>query len=306
MVAADVLRGSQRAHVKALRPLLSVGGLYRLVRHTLDRYGRLGGSQFAAAISYRALFSLVPLATFVAMIIATVLQGNDSAREDLVSAISDRMQLSTGGTVNLDKLVKTVPSPWSIGGIVALGLALWGATGVFSSIQKTLAVVFDQGVSRSFVRGRLVSALLVLGVLALMLVAVMLSVLEGVAKRISEDVQGAMDWEPYGVGFVFGVLIPLLITFGVLYLLLRELPHHAPSRLAAAIGAAVGATGFQLVQFGLSWYLSGPANFSAIYGSASAIFAFLLSIYLGASAFVIAAVLTSVLDEPEPEASGSA
>ena len=37
------------------------------------RYGRLGGSQFAAAISYRALFSLVPLATFVATILAQVL-----------------------------------------------------------------------------------------------------------------------------------------------------------------------------------------------------------------------------------------
>jgi len=32
-----------------------------------------------------------------------------------------------------------------------------------SSMQKTLAVVFDGGVSRSLVRGRLVSGLLVLG-----------------------------------------------------------------------------------------------------------------------------------------------
>ena len=39
-------------------------------RRALSRYGRLGGSQFAAAISYRALFSLVPLATFVATILA--------------------------------------------------------------------------------------------------------------------------------------------------------------------------------------------------------------------------------------------
>src|SRR5262249_52396300 len=132
-----------------------------------------------------------------------------------------------------------------------------------------------------------------------------LSVLEGIAKQVSENVEGAMDWEPYGVGFLFGVAIPLLLTFCVLYVLLRELPRAEPSRRAAAIGAGVGAVGFQAVQAGLSWYLAGPANFSAIYGSAAAIFAFLLSIYLGASAFVIAAVLTAVLDDA-PDPSGSA
>ena len=91
------------------RQLPGVRDLYRLGRDTSAWYSRLGGSQFAAAISYRALFSLVPLATFAATVLATVLQGNDAAREDVVDAISDRFQLSTGGTVDLDKLVSSVP-----------------------------------------------------------------------------------------------------------------------------------------------------------------------------------------------------
>ena len=107
-----------------------------------------------------------------------------------------------------------------------------------------------------------------------------------------------MDWEPYGVGFLFGVVIPLVITFAVFFGLMRELPHARPVACARPPSArASGRSGSRSIQAGLSWYLSGPANFSAIYGSASAIFAFLLSIYLGASSFVVAAVLTSVLDE---------
>ena len=62
-------------------------------------------------------------------------------------------------------------------------------------------------------------------------------------------------------------------------------------------GAAVAALLHQAVQLGLGWYLSGPADFSKVYGSASAIFAFLFSVYLSASAFVIGAILTAVLDE---------
>ena len=62
------------------------------------------------------------------------------------------------------------------------------------------------------------------------------------------------------------------------------------------IGAGAGAIGFQAIQAGLAWYLSGPADFTELYGSASAVFAFLFSIYLSASAFVVAAVLTCVID----------
>jgi YihY family inner membrane protein len=293
--------------VASLRAALpGVRGAYRLGRSAIDRYFRYGCSQYAAAISYRALFSLVPLATFAATVLATVLQGHDEARADVVAAVSDRFRLTQDGAADLDELVASVPSPWSFAGLLSLGIALWGATGVMTSVQKTLAVVFDEGATRSFVRGRLVSALLVLGVLGLMLVAVGLSVLEGVAKKVSEDLQGAMEWEPYGVGFLFGVVIPLVVTFTVFLGLLRGLPRRRPSLGAAAVGAAVGAIAFQVVQAGLAWYLSGPVDFTEIYGSASAIFAFLLSIYLGAGAFVAGVVLASVLDEAmAPDAGGA-
>src|SRR4029079_10964801 len=91
----------------------------------------------------------------------------------------------------------------------------------------------------------------------------------------------------------FGVAIPLVLTTGIFVLLMRWLPRSRPSLRAALLGGGAGAIGFQVIQAGLAWYLSGPANFSAIYGSASAIFAFLLSISLGARACAVGPVLTS-------------
>jgi membrane protein len=279
----------------ARRPFAS--GLVGIVREVIARYGRLGGSQFAAAISYRALFSLVPLATFVATILAEVLSASDANRQDLVSAITDQLHLTADGAARLDSLIAAVPSPWSLAGLVALGLALWGATGVMSSVLKTLAVVFDEGAARSFVRGRLVSSLLVLGALALVLCAVIVSMLENVVKRLSANVEESLGWQPFGFGVVLGVVFPLALTFLVFLLLYRYLPHRRPGWRAALLGSAAAAIGFQAVQLGLGWYLAGPADFTKVYGSASAIFAFLLSVYLSASAFVICAILTAVLDE---------
>jgi membrane protein len=271
-------------------------GLVGCVRDVLARYGRLGGAQFAAAISYRALFSLVPLATFVATILAEILSSSGADREDVVSAIAGQFHLSPEGAANLEALIASVPSPWSVPGLVSLALALWGATGMMSAMQKTLAVVFDDGVSRSLIRGRLVSALLVLGALGLILLAVAVSMIENVVRRASESVGEALGWQPFGFGILLGVVVPAAVVFVVFALLYHYLPRHRPGRRASLLGGGVAALGHQAVQAGLGWYLSGPADLTAVYGSASAVFAFLLSVYLSASAFVLGATLTRALD----------
>jgi membrane protein len=277
-----------------------VSELVGLVREVIGRYGRLGGSQFAAAISYRALFSLVPLATFVATVLAQVLSTSDANRQDLIAAITEQLDLTAEGAARLDGLIAAVPSPWSIPGLIALGLALWGATGVMSSVLKTVAVVFDEGVARGLVRGRLVSALLVLGALGLILCAVIVSMLENAVSRMSANVEDSLGWQPFGFGIVLGVLVPLAVIYAVFLLLYRFLPRNRPGWRAALLGSAAAAIGFQAVQIGLGWYLAGPSDFSKVYGSASTIFAFLFSVYLSASAFVICAILTAVLDERLP------
>jgi membrane protein len=114
---------------------------------------------------------------------------------------------------------------------------------------------------------------------------------------VSEDVQEALGWQPFGFGLLLGVVVPLALTFLVFTSLYRYLPRHRPGWRAALLGGGAAALGFQAVQVGLGWYLSGPADFTQVYGSAGAIFAFLFSVYLSASAFVICAILTGVLDE---------
>ena len=288
-------------------PPSAVRWLIALAREVISLYGRLGGSQFAAAISYRALFSLVPLATFVATILAQVLSSSRVDQQDLVAAIGEQFDLSPEGIAKLDTLIGSVPSPWSLAGLLALALALWGATGVMNSMQKTLAVVFDGGRSRSLVRGRLVSGLLVLGALGVILAAVVLSALENIATKWSERIDEAFGWEPFGFGLLLGVVVPATLLFGILVLLYRYLPRRRPGWRAALLGGGAAAIGLQGLQIGLGWYLTGPADFTQIYGSAAAIFVFLFSVYLSATVFVICAILTGVLEsavdgEPGPGA----
>ena len=120
--------------------------LLTLARAVADDYGRTGTSQFAAAISYRALFSLVPLVTFVVTVAGLFLQ-DDSQRQRFVDTVAQRLDLSAGGVTSLDRIVNDIPAPWSLVGLIALVVALWGATGVMSSVRKALAVIYDDGVT---------------------------------------------------------------------------------------------------------------------------------------------------------------
>jgi membrane protein len=278
-------------------PLRLLRTLFDLAQAILAVYGRKGLSQFAAAISYRALFSIVPLTTFVATIVGLFFTENDSRRQDLVDSISGRLHLTETGAAKLDDIIASVPSPWSLTGVVSLVLALWGATGVMSSVRKALAVIFDDGLTLDYARGKFLDALLVVGVVLLLLVANALSWLEQIAAKESERINTALEWQPYGIGLVFGLVIPLLLTAAVFLFLYRVLPRSKPPWLSAVIGASGGALGFQVIQAGLSWYLAEQADFAALYGSASAVFAFLLSIYLSAIAFLAGALLAWALGE---------
>ena len=186
-----------------------------------------------------------------------------------------------------------IPAPWSLVGLIALVVALWGATGVMSSVRKALAVIYDDGVTYSFARGKLVDAALVVGVLLAMVVSVGLSVLEQLAARASRNVERWLDWQPGGVGFVLGTLVPAVVTAAVFALLYRYLPRKGPTWRAAVYGAAGAAIACQAIQFGLSWYLAGPADFTRLYGSAGAVLAFLLFVYLSAAAFLVGALTAS-------------
>ena len=263
-------------------------------------YSRAGGSLLAAAIAYRALFSLIPLTTFAVTVVGAVFTGNDELRTRFVNDIAEHLDVESTGIVRLDELVTSIPSPWSVAGVVSLGIALWGATGVMSAVRKTLAAVFDAGVGRDFARGKLADVVLVGGALLLLAVGIALSLVHQVITSLSED---ALDWQPVGIGFALGVIVPLVLTAAIFAGLIRFLPRRPPDWRPVLAGAGAGALGLYAVQKGLGWYLAGPADFAEVYGSASAIFAFLLSVYLGATTFVLGSVLAAVLDGRRPVSS---
>src|ERR1700748_3828901 len=77
--------------------------------------------QQAAGISYRVLFSIVPLAIFLVSIFGLVLQ-NDALREDVVDALIARLPVTVAGRKDVEDALKSIATPFSAAGLVSLAL----------------------------------------------------------------------------------------------------------------------------------------------------------------------------------------
>ena len=127
------------------------GTVYRIGRDAAAGYGRHAGSQLAAGISYRVLFSLVPLAALVVSVLDLVLP--PELRRDIV----DWLFHAAPGTELRSAVEKSVSHPGAtapVVGIVALAGLLWAASGMMGSIRIAFRVIWEQPGPAEFIKTR--------------------------------------------------------------------------------------------------------------------------------------------------------
>src|SRR5262249_59304634 len=84
-------------------------------------------SQQAAAIAYRVLFSIAPLAIVLVSIFGLVLQ-DESVRHEVVDAIVDQLPVSVAGRKDVEDAITAIATPASAAGLASLLCFAWAAT----------------------------------------------------------------------------------------------------------------------------------------------------------------------------------
>jgi membrane protein len=268
-------------------------GLWHAGRETAAAYSRNLCPQLAAAIAYRVLFSLVPLAIFLVSIFGLLIQ-NAQRRDEIVTWIVDNLLLSPEGSVRLDEAISGLGQPLSAVGLVALIGVLWAASGMMGSLRVALTNIWGTERRRAW-RGKTFDLVLVLLAGVLLLVAFGLTLAVRVVERLGERIGSAVGMESLGsaAGDVAQAVVSLALVFGTVLLLYRYVPPvrprfaelWAPSLLAAV---AIGAT-----QVGYGIYLSRFASYNLVYGSLAAVIGFLFLVYLCAAIFLFGAQLAA-------------
>jgi membrane protein len=268
-----------------------IAGAYDSARVIASAYGRHAGSQLAAGIAYRVLFSLVPLVALVVSVVDLLLP--TEVRKDVVDWLFHRFP-GHGLESAVNRSVSHPGATAPLVGLIALAGLLWAASGMMASLRIAFRVVWELP-GTTYVRGKLRDFLLVGLAAALLLVAFGVSL---VAQLVAEAGKGVSD----AVGLQGGARVAgaiaqvgggLLVGFLALAVLYRVVPPvQVPLRYVLP-SSALTAVAIELLIKGFAFYAARTAGHS-VYGPLGALFTFLLLIYLLATVLLLGAELTAL------------
>ncbi|HYM69757.1 MAG TPA: YihY/virulence factor BrkB family protein [bacterium] len=237
-----------------------------------------------AAISFYALFSLLPLVILFALFINVAFPHAHADR------ILSRL---LGGAQHPDILVLTVQDAYvhrgSLGWLGSLTLIL-AATGVFGAIQVALDRVFE-------CHGRFLPARLAVGVLMMVgslviFLGVMVSTvltLRVIRETGLAPLLGIPVDPRHGGGRAVLTVFPAVAQFGIFWVGYRFLPNVPVRWREAWPGAVIAAVLWQITSYCLGLYIGRVADYTTLYHSLSVIVALLAWIYALACTFLFGA-----------------
>lgn len=247
--------------------------------------------QHAAAIAFRALFSLFPLAIVLVAAFGLVLR-DETIKQDVVAWIVDRLPVDEQGEADVANALDGITTPASLAAFLTLVLFAWTASGMMGALRIALDAALGTR-SRPAARGKAVDLALVgsAGALVLLVFA-------------SNLVLRLLDGLSVGAPLVDG-LVRLAIAFGsvtvAVLLLLRHVPAHDVELRHALPGALVTAGLTIAVSSALDAFFRLSESWSVLYGSVASVAAFLYSIYLYAVSILIGAEVCAALARPPSE-----
>jgi membrane protein len=249
--------------------------------------------RLAASLALYTLLSLAPL-LILAVSVAALLFGEDAARGQIAQQLSG--VLGDKGAVAVEAILANAKAPSSgiLGTVVGLGIALFGASGVFGELQGTLNAIWDvdskpgRGVW-GFVHDRFFSFALVLGVAFLLLVSLVVSAgLAAVGAYFSHTLPGGQDvWQ------VLNFVISLGVTTVLFALIYKVVPDVNIRWRDVWVGATATAVLFTLGKFLIGLYV-GRSTVASPFGAAGSVVALVVWIYYSAQILFFGAELTQV------------
>jgi membrane protein len=249
----------------------------------LARFWRHGDFFPAAAISFYALFSLLPLAILLLVSLQLI------APADVISRNMGRL---FGGLTDANILLKTIRAAYVQHGRLGWfgGVALIvAAAGVFNAVQYALNRVWE-------VPGRHFHLQFLLGML---MMATSLLVFLGTLVAIANTMRFLRFGE---VGTLLGhprlprtgpasflSITTAVAQFAVFWMAYRLLPNVRIRWRDAWLGALIAAVLWHVIVIGIGWYLAYVSDYSTLYNQVQTIMALIIWVYALACCFLLGA-----------------
>ncbi len=265
--------------------------VYRILRKISKNWIVHKNSSMAAAISYRAMFSLVPiilLLSFIARILKGGLAIGDLLAENVTGNISAETLESVQVFVETRDFQNQFASPMGV--VLGFVVILFGASTVFRELTLSFNTIWedeDEPGIKVLVYRRLFAFLLVLGIGVFIVAALainwILSIIEHVLTEVSPLLGTASSLLDY-------LIIPVLLIF-LFAFLFKYLPYSKIKWRDVLLSAFITMALFTIGQLVLGWYLKN-SDLGSYYGSMASFIIFMLWVYYSSMIVLFGAELS--------------
>jgi membrane protein len=264
---------------------------------------------WASALSYSWLLALFPFLIFLLTLLPFV---PEDQKQQVYAAIDNSLKQlpkEAAGTLASweDEVVKktlnqTYTSVMSIG----LLLALWTASGGMSATMYALDQCYDQKVVRPFYKQRPIAMLLTVVVSVLMLLAIAILPVAGVALQWAYDhADSAQKWLGFQIPLRVKVLLDIArwVIGGFLLMMVVNVVYHFGCEVKKRYrfvtpGAVFSVVSWVLLGFAFRFYIDHFAigGYNKTYGALGGVVVLLFLMYLAATLLLVGAEINAEVD----------
>jgi membrane protein len=269
----------------------------RLARQVLAEFSEDAMATYAAALAYRAIFSLFPFLLFLVALLG-VLQlpqlfewMRQQAALIVPAAAMDQVM----------RVIGEVQTPQ--GGLLSLGIALavWSAAGGVLAAMEALNVAYDVEETRPAWKRYLLAILYTVGIAALMILAAGFMVL---GPQLAAPIADFFGVEQVVVTVWSFLRWPVAV---MLLLLVIALVYHVGPNIDQPFryitpGSVIAVVFWIAASVGFGFYVAHFGNYNATYGSIGAIIVMLLYFYISAAVLLLGAEVNTVIQQHSEQA----
>jgi membrane protein len=250
----------------------------------------------AGAIAFNLVLALFPLLILGIGIAGITLSRFGDPTQYVLGLLTDTLPQAAG--LELNEFVESLAvglvergTGLTIAGSVFL---LWVATRLSGSLRVALREIFDIGVKRNPVIGKLFDLSAVL--IGFFLLTVNLGATVGVTAAVEYGVSlfgidvGRFSFAQRSYGY----LVSFVSIWTLLFCLYRYFPARPIARRTALIAATFAAVAHESLKFGFSWYATDVANYGSTLGNLATVGVLFIWIYYESLVFILGGEVAQV------------
>lgn len=250
----------------------------------------------AGAIAFNLVLALFPLLVLGIGIAGFILARFGDPTLYVLALVTDNLPQVSG--IDLSQLVESLTrgllarrTSYTIAGAVFF---LWVATRLSGCLRVALREIFDIGVKRNPLHGKLFDALAV--ILGVLLVTLNLGITVLIAAAVD---YGVYIFDMGGSTLtlaerMLGYLISFASIWVLLFFLYRYVPPRPISYRTAMIAATFTAVAHESLKFTFSWYATDVANYGSTLGNLATVAVLFFWIYYEALVFILGGEVAQV------------